>query len=187
MAQTQASQAQPLQPGPLCGWQPVHWPQSLGQLRQSLGRAHIPSPHLPGRGRSPAGSSSRSRRAAWHMPLPQLGQGPQSCGQVWQVSPTLLADAVAAGLAGAAVLRAALAVLAHPARRCRCRSPGRGRSLAGSSGSPRPSIARRCRCRSGWQGPQSCGQLWQSSPSQARRRRCRSSRRRSRRTGPGTR
>ena len=83
-AQTHAWQAQPPQPGVGFTSQPLHWPQSCGQVEQSSFAAQTPLPQ--GQGPQSCGHVAQvSPRAGWQAPLPQ--QAPQSCGQVWQFSP----------------------------------------------------------------------------------------------------
>jgi hypothetical protein len=92
IAHTQASHAQPLQPGVDFVWQPSHCLQSFGQLAQSsVPGVQKPSPQVEGQGPQSLGQLQQLSLLA-HFPSPHAGQLPQSLGQLVQFSPAQLSQ-----------------------------------------------------------------------------------------------
>ena len=66
---------------------PQQGPQSAGQFEQFSPAPQMPLPHVSGHWPQSAGQVLQvSPMAGMHLPSPQAGQGPQSLGQLWQVS-----------------------------------------------------------------------------------------------------
>jgi hypothetical protein len=157
-AQTHAWQAQPPQPGVDLISQPVHVPQSAGQVEQSSSAAQEPLPH--GHGPQSCGQVWQvSPRVGWQAPLPQ--QGPQSAGQVWHVSPRPVwqAPLPQQGPQSAGQFWHVSPAPQVPLPHVSGQVPQSAGQVVQLSVGPQMWSPQR-----GGQGPQSCGHVWQVSP-----------------------